>query len=185
MEQQLGNIQDITMTEHAMQRLKQRFGLTDKEMLKWTRRQLMAGKIVKENNEKGRLMVQSDQIILIVDPMNRTLVTAYPLNHYGGNSDEILDIDKEKELRDYLQKPLKDYLKMQKQKYTALLDGLMMDLRMQYMEFQNSDSLTDLAVIDKVESKVMEVEDAIHAYQSSVGTAEKLINGSEIDSKAK
>ena len=84
-----------------------------------------------------------------------------------------------------MQKPLKDYLKMQKQKYTALLDGLMMDLRMQYMEFQNSDSLTDLAVIDKVEGKVMEVEDAIHAYQSSVGTAEKLINGSEIDSKAK
>lgn len=157
----VANSQKYTISKHAAMRIQTRFNIPQAKVHAWTNRFLTDAVFFQDCNAQQNDDLQiykKDEVLMILNVKEFVVVTAYaynPFNKSDGVSEAVLKL---------LQPSVKRLVKKQKVKLRDELDGLMMDLQIDYQSFQNHPESDEL--LQKYVSSIQKINTQIADSQA-------------------
>ena len=100
------NYEQYTVTEHAKKRILTRFNITNKEFDEWLAR-LLSQCTYLETQDNKRMRYRLNDIIVVIDPKQHTVVTVYSQNE---NEIDISSAPTNPEIQTVIKEALNDYM---------------------------------------------------------------------------
>ncbi len=182
----LSDIQQLNLTTHAKNRLKNRFGITQSEdMIKWALSQIHSGHVTAVDviANQLRIKIRNNNIILIVNVVGHSLITAYPVTDSSSekdSDDEVRSLMRDKTYADfleYLQGPVKGYLALQKRGLVAnincKLKNLLLDTETAPYTLWDERLNVDNLDVDNLQSEIQEIQHLIDNYKDKINHIRK------------
>ncbi|MDC2828983.1 hypothetical protein PO250_01355 [Limosilactobacillus mucosae] len=138
----LSKVSYIKLSAHAKSRIKQRFNVSKNNMNDWMLDLVKNGKVfdVSIADHQLRLKIISKDIIIVLDVINNTIVTVYPITIV--NDSDSSDIDRnDTDMMNYLKGPLKQYRIFKNLDLVTDLNIQLTNMLTSTLEFQNDPSL--------------------------------------------
>ncbi|SRR5699024_2544824 len=165
----VSNSQKYTISKHATMRIHTRFNIPKNRVKAWVDRFLAQATFFKEceNSKSGELQIfKLDDVLAVLNVDEYIVVTAYsynPFNKTNGLSDEMMNL---------LRPSLDNILAKEKIHLRDDLDGLMLDLQMDYQAFQNRPKSEKS--FEKFLEGIDKINQRIETSQSLIRNIEKL-----------
>lgn len=127
----VSNSQKYNISDHAKMRIQTRFNVPKTKIQGWVDRFMAKATFFKEDEDNDKIQTyKMDDVLMVLNTEDYIVVTAYsynPFNKTNGLSDDILQ---------RLQPSLNRIISEEKVNLRNDLDGLMLDLQMEYQAFQ-------------------------------------------------
>jgi hypothetical protein len=166
----VANAQKYTISKHAAMRIRTRFNIVPTRVKTWVNRFLTAATFFQTCNESEggkREVYKKDDVLMVLDVEQFIVVTAYQYNPFDKTSGLSDDMKK------LLRPSLKRIIGQQHINLRDKLDGLMLDLQLNYQSFQtHPQSMTDL---QKYLATIAEINKQIADSQALIENVHNLI----------
>lgn len=173
----LTQITQLKLTAHAKKRLKSRFGIAKPEqMINWALEKIHGGHAVQVDviAKQLRVKIQNNEIMLIVNVIDNSLITAYPFvsasttaNSASKSKPAPLAVlaadDTYKDLMTYLRKPIEGYLALQERGLVSHLDVMLNNLLATTLAYDSSP--TGHLNLAELESEIDELKRLVVGYK--------------------
>lgn len=178
----LTDLKKLKLTAHAENRLKNRFGINQPEhMIKWALTQIHGGRVIQVDviAKQLRVKIKNNNIILIVNVIDHSLITAYPVADLSTKESQskmaamksFRDDQTYADLIEYLQEPLKGYLALQERGLVANLNYRLKSL-LSETETIPCQSLIKQINVGDLEEEIQEIQYLIANYKKKVNRIE-------------
>lgn len=166
----VANVQEYTISKHAAMRIETRFNIVPTRIRAWVNRFLTEA-IFFQNCKGGqggtREIYKKDDVLMVIDVDERVVVTAYqynPLDKTSGLSNEMIKL---------LKPSLKKIISQEQINLRDNLDGLMLDLQLNYQSFQTHPKSVAylqkyLATIDEINQQIADSKAVIKDVHSLI-----------------
>ncbi|MFR0595328.1 hypothetical protein [Limosilactobacillus mucosae] len=152
----LSKVSYIKLSSHAKSRIKQRFNVSKNNMNDWMLDLVKTGKVFDCTiaDHQLRLKIISKEIIIVLDVINNTIVTVYPITIVSDSS-EISEINQnDADVMNYLKAPLKQYRIFKNLDLVNDLNSQLTNMLTATVEFQNEPSLDNSNQFDLILQKI-------------------------------
>lgn len=181
----LTDLKQLKLTAHAKKRLKNRFGINQPEhMIKWALTQIHGGRVIQVDviANQLRVKIKNNNIILVVNVIDHSLITAYPDADLSTKENQskmaamksFRDDQTYADLIEYLQEPLKGYLALQERGLVANLNYRLKSM-LSETETISCQSLIKQINVGDFEKEIQEIQRLIANYKNKTDSIKKAL----------